>query len=387
MDIANYLSELLDRHGKVGVPGLGYFTQVRVNGYYNDAEKQFYPPGNQIQFSPEPFEDDTLVKHIAEKKKISLASSKYFTEKYINGLKHELATKEVPFANLGWFHVNQDQIAFKPNNNHKDDPEFYGYATVALRKLNDEEAEQPEEILEQEQAALQETIVEGETEVEPENIIKSEVEVEPETTIEPEIIQVPAPEPVYNSPTEYDEPVPEEPTRSSNTWLIVLLVIVVIALTALGIYKYKPELFGLNRQVSKTDTVQPKAEPQTQPDSTIADTAKTVAQPLDTASKAISRADTPLNKPVANTDTVAKPQYVIFAGSFKTLAKSELAVQNYKSIGIDARLLNGPGTGRLIKVVIGSFATYPESEALRIKLVKSGKLRKDSYTQIINQKK
>ncbi|MDN3549470.1 hypothetical protein [Mucilaginibacter aquaedulcis] len=368
MDIANYLSELLDRHGKVGVPGLGYFTQVRVNGYYSDTEKQFYPPGNQIQFSPEPFEDDTLVKHIAEKKKISLASSKYFTEKYINGLKHELAIKEVPFANLGWFSVSQDQIVFKSNPNHKDDPEFYGFATVALRKLNDE-ADKPEEVLEQEPATLQENIT------------------EPEPVIEPEIIQVPAPEPVYNPPTEYDEPVPEENPHSSNTWLIVLLVIVVIALSAFGIYKYKPELFGLNRQVSKTDTVQPKAEPQTQPDSTIADTAKTVAQPLDTPSKAISRADTPLNKPVANTDTVAKPQYVIFAGSFKTLAKSELAVQNYKSIDIDARLLNGPGTGRLIKVVIGSFATYPEGEALRIKLVKSGKLRKDSYTQIINQKK
>src|ERR1700754_3938235 len=142
MDIANYLSELLDRHGKISVPGLGYFTQVRVNGYYHDAEKQFYPPGYQIKFNPEPFDDDTLVQHIAEKKKISLASSKYFTEKYITGLKQEVASKEVPFANLGWFYTEHGQIAFKPNHNHNDDPEFYGYAPIALKKLN-EEPEKP----------------------------------------------------------------------------------------------------------------------------------------------------------------------------------------------------------------------------------------------------
>jgi cell division septation protein DedD len=83
---------------------------------------------------------------------------------------------------------------------------------------------------------------------------------------------------------------------------------------------------------------------------------------------------------------VAKPAYVIFAGAFRTEAKGDEAVQNLKSIGVDARLLNGPGTGRLIKVIIGNFATSAEGEAARIKLVNSGKIRKDSYTQIINQK-
>jgi len=364
MDIANYLSELLDRHGKVGVPGLGYFTQMRVNGYYHDTEKQFYPPGYQIQFNPETFDDDTLVQHIAEKKKISLASSKYFTEKYITGLKQEVASKEVPFANLGWFYTEQGQIAFKPNHNHNDDPEFYGYAPIALKKLSDE----PEKPV-------------------PPPLPFSLSAPEPGLVAEPTPPPAPVPQ-AASQPVEYEEQeVFEEPKRSSNTWIIVLLVVVIIAAAAFGIYKYKPGLFNANQQTTNTVAEQPKEQPSIKPDTLVADTAKTAPPILDTPSKAISKPDAALNTPVANADTAAKPQYVIFAGSFKTQSKSDLAVKNYKSIGIDARLLNGPGTGRLIKVVIGSFVTYQEGEALRIKLVKSGKLRKDSYTQIINQKK
>ena len=361
MDIANYLSELLDRHGKVGVPGLGYFTQMRVNGYYHETEKQFYPPGYQIQFNPEPSDDDTLVQHIAEKKKISLASSKYFTEKYITGLKQEVASKEVPFANLGWFYTSHGQIAFKPNHNHNDDPEFYGYAPIALKKLN-EEPEKP---------------------VPPPLPFSLSA---PEPVAEPTPTPVPVPQ-ATSQPVEYEEQeVFEEPKRSSNTWIIVTLVIIIIAAAAFGIYKYKPELFG-SQQTTKTVEEQAKPERSIKPDTLVADTTKTAPPILDTPSKAISKPQPALNTPVANADTVAKPQYVIFAGSFKTQAKSDLAVKNYKSIGIDARMLNGPGTGRLIKIIIGGFATYQEGETLRLKLVKSGKLRKDSYTQIINQKK
>jgi cell division septation protein DedD len=167
----------------------------------------------------------------------------------------------------------------------------------------------------------------------------------------------------------------------------VLLVIVIIAAAAFAVYKYKPELFNGNQQTTKTGVEQPKEERSIKQDTIVADTTKTAPPILDTPSKAISKPAAALNTPVANADTVAKPQYVIFAGSFKTQSKSDLAVKNYKSIGIDARLLNGPGSGRLIKVIIGGFATYQEGETLRIKLVKSGKLRKDSYTQIINQKK
>ena len=353
MDIANYLSELLGRHGKVSVPGLGHFTQVRVNGYYNDAEGKFYPPGFQIEFNPELLEEDEiLVQYIAEKKKISLASSKYFTEKYITGLKQEIAFNEVPFSNLGWFYMDQGQVAFKPAEKHGDRPDFYGYAPIAIKKLN-QETEKP---------------------------VPPPLPVA--LTVTPEV-------PEAEQPQEYIEEEPEEVKRSVNIWAIILIVAVVIAVAVFGAYKYNPALFGADQQATKPTVEQPKEQPTTKADIVIPDTTQTAPPVLDTPAKAISKPETALNKTAANTaaDTTAVPEYVIFAGSFKKQATSDLAIKNYKSIGIDARTLNGPGTGKLIKVVIGHFNTYKEGETLRLKLVKSGKLRKDSYTQIINQKK
>jgi hypothetical protein len=350
MDIANYLSELLGRHGKISVPDLGFFTQVRVNGYYNDAESKFYPPEYRVQFDPEPVKnDDTLAYYIAEKKNISLASSKYFTEKYITGLKQELDIKEVAFADLGWFYMNEGQIAFRPNEQHGNELNLYGYAPVAIKKLHQE----------------------PETQV-------------PETLL----VDSPTPAETVNQPEEYvDDEQQEQTKRSISGWVIALIILVIVAAAAFALYQYNPGLF-FNQKNAKSVNEQPKQQPATIADSAKIDTQKIAPVASDTSTKAISKPGAALNKPVAQVvDTVAKPEYVIFAGSFRTKTKSELAVENYKSIGIEARILAGPGTGRLIKVVIGHFATYPEGEAERLKLIKSGKLRKDSYTQIINQKK
>ncbi len=90
MDVSFYIGELLKQHGEISVPGLGYLVLARVSGYYNEAEGKFYPPHHLVQFDLQQIEDDdTLTQHIADVKNISLASSKYFTEKYINTIKEE----------------------------------------------------------------------------------------------------------------------------------------------------------------------------------------------------------------------------------------------------------------------------------------------------------
>ncbi|MBB6109935.1 HU domain-containing protein [Mucilaginibacter lappiensis] len=356
MDIANYLSELLGRHGKVSVPGLGFFTQVRVNGYYNNAEGKLYPPGYQVQFNSEPFDDDTLVEHIAQKKNISLASSKYFTEKYITGLKQEAALKEVPFANLGWFYMNNGEIAFKPGDNHNEGPDFYGLAPIAIKKLNQPEPEKPVQPL-------------------------------PFTVAPQPIIPTTPPAPTADQPEVYEDEETEEKTRSGSPWLIALIVLVVIAVAVFGLYKYNPALFNFMKQPAKPVTGQPKTQPAAIADSAD-DSNKTAPPLLDTASKTISKPDTALKKTVATVaDTTAKSEFVIFAGSFKTQTKSDLAVKIYKSVGVDARAWHGPGSGKHIKIIIGSFATSAEAETERLKLIKEKKISKLSYSQEINEKK
>ena len=364
MDIANYLSELLGRHSKVGVPGLGSFTQVRVNGYYNSAEGKLYPPGYQVQFSAEPFDDDTLVEHIAQKKNISLASSKYFTEKYITGLKQDVVLKEVPFANLGWFYMDNGEIAFKPAENHNEGPEFYGLAPIAIKKLNQETTESPE-------------------------VGKSE---SPATqplpfTVAPQEPVVTPPAPTADQPEVYEEEETEERTRSANPWIIALIILVVIGVAAFALYKYNPALFNFTKQQAKPGAEQTQTQPAAKTDSVDNDSNKTAPPLLDTASKAISKPDTALKKTVAAADTAVKPEFVIFAGSFKTQTKSDLAVKIYKSVGVDARAWHGPGSGKYIKIIIGSFATSSEAEAERLKLIKEKKISKLSYSQEINEKK
>ena len=52
MDLGVYIGELLGLQGEVSVPGIGHFTQVRINGYYNEQENKFYPPAHEVHNDP-----------------------------------------------------------------------------------------------------------------------------------------------------------------------------------------------------------------------------------------------------------------------------------------------------------------------------------------------
>lgn len=351
MDIANYLSELLGRYTEVSVPGLGCFSRLRVNGYYDDAQATFYPPGHKLHFDQQQKDDEILTQYIAEKKKISLASSKYFTEKYINSLKQELVLHEVSFAQLGWFYMQEGKIAFRAQEQAQGtDPLFFGLGPVTLNKVNYVPPPPPPPPLPT-AISLQQTFT------------------------PPPITSIP----VNNEP-EYvaDEP---EVKRGANVWIIIALVIIALAAALFGVYKFNPALLHLNdRDTTEQPKVeQPKATPVVKPDSIKKDSIPTAA---DTA-KGDSHSVSALNKPAAKTDTIAQPEFAIFLGSFKTVTKSNEAVKDYKSKGIDARLLKGPGTGPRIKIIIGGFATSDEAEAARKKLISQGKITKDTYSKQI----
>src|ERR1700740_3296208 len=136
MDVAYYLSELLGQLGEVNVPGLGFFVQERIEGYYNAADSTFYPPKNKVHFDQQTIDDDddTLAQYIAEKKNISLASPRYFTEKYISNLKQEAIMKDVPLADLGYLYIEGPKIIFKPADVMKNDPAVFGYSPLRLLK-------------------------------------------------------------------------------------------------------------------------------------------------------------------------------------------------------------------------------------------------------------
>src|SRR3569832_2188036 len=113
MDLAIYINELLGLKGEVNVPGIGFFQQKRINGYYSENEKKFYPPRHEIVFDPQPKEDDGLSAYISEKKNISPASAKYFIDKYTTGLKTKAAEQKVDITGLGHLFYEYSTLAFK----------------------------------------------------------------------------------------------------------------------------------------------------------------------------------------------------------------------------------------------------------------------------------
>src|ERR1700748_1781517 len=134
MNLADYLSELLGQYEEVSVPGLGYFVRERVNGYYNDKEARFYPPYHRVKFVGKPKDDDTFAQYVADKKNISLASSKYFAEKFVSKLREQALTGKYLFADLGSFYTEQDQLVLKPNDKITDVRSFYGYPQLNVYK-------------------------------------------------------------------------------------------------------------------------------------------------------------------------------------------------------------------------------------------------------------
>jgi len=379
MDIANYLSELLGQHGEINVPGLGYFVHVRVGAWYNDAERKFYPPGYKIQFDPQTLDgDDTLTKYIAEKKKISLASSKYFTDKYISALKQEAALQEVPFADLGWFFMDKGKIAFKSKVSNADSASFFGYAPINIKKLNQSAA--PEVTIQTDAHApeLVNTPIQA-------TVSAAAASPEP-LPLPPPIREIQSTETV-NQPEEYfdDEP---EPRHGISLWAIILIVVIILASAGLTVYKFKPQWLHLNKGQETQLQPEPKTTPVTKSDT---DSVKKAAKLADTTKKAILKPDSALKTTTVATppaDSSTGPVFAVILGSFKTVKKAQVEADIYQKKGVDARVYSGPGTGKLIKVVTGSFATYDEAKAQKDRLVKEKKIETTSYPyQLVKHQK
>lgn len=339
MNLADYLSELLGQYEEVSVPGLGYFVRERVNGYYNDKEARFYPPYHRVKFVPKPKDDDTFAQYVADKKNISLASSKYFAEKFVSKLREQALTGKYIFADIGLFYTDQDQLAFKPNDKIADDPAFYGYPQLNVYKQGQPMNEQYS------RPAFANTA--------------------PTPTLPPQPVQ-----PVIDEPYFEEE---AERKRGVNIWLIVLIAILVIALAVFGVYKFYPEVFdkvGSALHVTKkADTVAPVYRREVKAD-TVGKTA--VVPPKDTAAKTAAQ-------PVASApaqDTVKKASWVIVVISYRQEKFAAPEINRLKAKNIDARVLSkNEAAGTRVKVA--TTTVYPseaEAEAARSVLVKAGKI-------------
>ncbi|SHN09203.1 SPOR domain-containing protein [Mucilaginibacter sp. OK098] len=352
MNLADYLSELLGQYEEVSVPGLGYFVRERVNGYYNDNEARFYPPHHKVKFVPQPKDDDdTFTQYVADKKNISLASSKYFAEKFVSKLREEASTGKYLFADLGLFYTDKDQLVFKPNDKIADDPAFYGYPPINIYKqgqsLNDQYSK-------------------------------------PSFT-DPGPAPVLITKPMPAQANENDQYFEEETERKKpiNIWLIILIAVSVIALAIFGVYKFYPGAFDklgatYNRITGKKDTVVPVYRREVKADSV----KKAIPAPVkDTAIKTVPPATNPVVTTAA--DTTKHTRYEIIVSNFRQINYANTEVQRLKARGVDAKIVTD-APGPRLKISVGTFPTEIDADGAMKVLEKAGKINKKSYILAIN---
>ncbi|MFI5158029.1 MAG: hypothetical protein ACHQF4_04140 [Sphingobacteriales bacterium] len=381
MDVAYYLSELLMQNGEVNVPGLGYFAQLKVDGYYDNAQSKFYPPANKIQFDPQYHDDDVLLQHIAEKKKISLASSKYFTAKFIDNLRQEAMVKETPLADLGTLHFEDTKLHFKPVAVLPVDPAYYGYQPVEISKLGGTSFQ---EQLEKEMPRP--TFVSIPPLPNPElDVPIGAPPVQEKTNAQMGVFTPPADheeEFIFHGRGYSDE---EEEKNNNWIWITVTVVVVVGIVGIFGLYKLKPALFSrligvqqpapiILKALVKHDTIK-TVTPVVKPDST------TKKITVDTTAKPPN-----VNTAVPTVDST-KVRFEVIGTSTETLRAANKAVYNYKSLGIEAHIVDLTPGKRKFKVSLGTYATYAESMDAINTLVRSGKVKKGIWSLQINPKK
>lgn len=405
MDIAYYISDLLGQQGELSVPNLGYFVQIRMSAYYDEKAKKFFPPHYAVKFDPQVIDDDdTLAAYITGLKKISLASAKYFIEKYISNLKSQVIIEDVPFANLGSFSSDGIKLTFHAGTK-TDDPGFFAYAPVEAYKIGQTHDAKPPL-----------------TTAPPVEITApSTVQPEAETYITPPVTPVTPVEESINTVTPDEYTYEDEPRRSMSIWIILLIIVTILAIAFVAVYKLRPDLLkGIlpeqkNTSITETkptatpapiksiDTIGAKTPVFT--DTTKKDTVKTATgTPANThktdvsttaastvannttATPAVTKAPVtkvpaatmvPVNT-AATEDTIAKGSWVIYNGAFPTRSGAEGRIDYDKSKGFtQARLLKKKvGPGGNYKVILGAFKTRAEAQSASQDLLVTGKIKK-----------
>ncbi len=352
MDVGFYVSELLELHGNITVPGLGRLVRARIDGYFNEAEQTFYPPRYEVRFEPDLAEDDdTLINYIADKKNISVASAKYFIEKHVINLKQEALTGEVMMGNTGVFYIENNELTFKPDS-LQGDKAFYGLSSVKANKV----ITQP----------------------------VAEIVSEPGSAPSPEALESPNIEPVIEQDNVIYE---DEPTsRGARNWIIIFAVIIGLALAVFGLQRYNPAAFNklLGREVK------PVAAPKqvvvvdtTKTDTAVKSTDSTKVDTLTAKNKSINNRT--IIPAVTGTGAPGSTRVELIIEAFKSLQKANAALERYKAKGVNAYIVPD-APGKRIMLSAGAYPTRDSAKVAMNALITAKKIYKDSYPLEIKQK-
>ncbi len=325
MDIAVFISDLLNQKEEVILPGLGSFFKQKMSGYYDSKQHKLYPPSLQLSFKETSNnEDETLASFISNQKNISLDSARYFLEKLIVEIKEVLnLQKSYDLGNLGTLELKQQEIQFTANQDFKLDTKTFGLPPVALLRN-------------------QET-----------SILENYISETPVT--EEAVVQVQEDEEVYE----------EEAEKSGNSfikWLIAFVIVLALVAMSVTIYFFRPaflKAYNYSFPWQEPENSSQLPVPYINTDSLAEEKKKAdsiynsnLLQQFPDAEKAKDSLNVTVTKTVIPPKGSAR--YELIIASWQTKTKAESHVKALKKGGYDAHIVSD-APGPRIKVSIGTF--------------------------------
>lgn len=377
MDLAVYISELLGLQDEVNLPGIGNFAQVRINGYFNEKENRLYPPTHRINFDPEFKNDEDLARYISNKKNISLASSKYFIEKYVNGLKQQIVIGKVDIDGIGQLYLDGSVIGFIENSQAKNnDPAFFGFKPVNIISPSEKPVIKftPPPVVPNEEKPITPPPVQElvSTELINDRIPPPPVQEQVATEFFNERIPPPPPKPTVIEETEVQEEPEyeyEEPAPRNNRWIILLLIVIIALLALMGLYKYKAEWFDHSSKDTSQTFVAVDTSKHSEKKTIGDDSTKKVTSTQDSAAKAaalVTRA----------VDTDATLHYELQAGAFKAKEQADAVLQKFQGIGLQPRILKHT-KGNSYKITLGTYFDKELAQKAEDSILNVTKMKKE----------
>ena len=311
LNIGQYLHKLLLVHQTVGVPGIGIFKSERIPARFDKVTGAFLPPSNSYSFIQHEPVDQYLLDYISKTLDLDLEDANESLEKATANLLAEISDKgEVKIDEIGFLKEQEGSYVLIP----LPPDSFWGLQPV--KELNS-------------------ALTTEETAVNSDELPDKEL-----STQEPLITSVP----------EVQQTEEEKPNKSKIWgWSIAALVLIVASL--FWWYTKKQSRTPLQSpHVVQNDTIEAQPSAVTDTGSFQQDTVKKVVDTITTK-----------KKPLIQKASKTLP-YSIVLGSFKTIDLAVKQAEYFRTIGIDAFVLESNMPHNRKKICYGLYATKEEAK-------------------------
>ncbi len=139
-NLSRHIESLLLTHNCVVVPQFGAFVTHENSASRAEAECLFFPPSRVVRFNPSVIEDDgLLVNLVRNQHRCRTTEAKRLVQTMVLNLRQQLlADGQVDFGSIGIFSQDEDgHVSFEPCQAGAVTPTFYGLDAFMMPKLTD----------------------------------------------------------------------------------------------------------------------------------------------------------------------------------------------------------------------------------------------------------